>query len=51
MNGWHEDPENWHGPVQRAEQAQVWDRTVKAMVALVFEYRRCGCITTRKADQ
>lgn len=44
MNGWHETPENWHGPVDRTEQASVWDARTSAMVVKNVEYRRCGCI-------
>lgn len=44
MNGWHEDIDDWHGPIDRTEIAVVWDARTQGVAEKTVDYRRCGCV-------
>ena len=49
MNGWHEDINDWHGPVDRTETTAAWDDRSEGTIAKIVEYRLCGCIIWKDA--
>jgi hypothetical protein len=44
---WHQDPDDWHGPITHQEPKQVYDMR-RGTVPMIVQYRECGCVTWKE---